>query len=395
MLRWLLWLVFLPVTLPVSVVRAIAARFWPCTVLQIEIEGALADVRGGRALGKGNNLLSLVRALEHAAGDPKLLQVNVHLEHATLGLGQAEELRAALLRVKESGKEVSVSAQTLGLAGYWVALGASKVVLCPTGSLDVAGVASEFTLLRGLLDQAGVRARMFAKGRYKSMREMFTEQQISSENREMLSSIVQELYGLLVDRVASARRLPDADVRSRIDEGPFRASEALRLGLIDELAYPDELEQRIEDDKRLRALDAEAYLRRKERRWNPHRAPLVAVLEVRGSIGAGKDGVGLGGGRTTGSTSFVEQVRRARENPRVDVDGVDWRGRGQVGSLGLDAEARCTARADPCRTPRGILLTQCRVGARRRGEADARCRCAVRRLRAKNGDSPSQAVRSL
>src|SRR5690606_8183222 len=129
------------------------------------------------------------------------------------GLARAEEMRAALDRFRAEGKQVIVYADELGLAGYWLALGASSIRLPPTGSLHVSRIAMEFTLLKGLLDRAGIRAQLLARGTYKSMREQFTEPRMSDANREMLTSLVTDLDHQLVERVASARHKSPDEVR--------------------------------------------------------------------------------------------------------------------------------------------------------------------------------------
>lgn len=318
MLRWLVWVLFLPVWFPWRLVQWGIRRAFPTTALRLRLAGKLADIAPTTFFGGGGpSLLGVLLALDRAARDPKLESVFVTLDELQLGLGQAEELREALAKVRASGKRVILHADTLGLAGYWVALGASHIVLSPLGSLEVTGIASEFTLLKGLLDKLGIQARLAARGEYKSMREVFSADEVSPANREMLQSLVADLYAALCERIAQARQLPESVVRQTLDEGPFNAQAALENRWVDELAYRDDLQKHLEASGKPRTLSWERYLERASRRWTPLRPVAVALLEVQGNIHQGKDSVGMRGRRATGSRSFIEAAKRVAENPRI------------------------------------------------------------------------------
>ena len=323
-MRWLFLLLFAPLWMPWRAIRWLRFHFGARPVLRIALSGSLPDVplkRGVlgwvRRSAGDPHLLGLLTALDEAGRDAKLETIVVRIGDLECGLGRAEEVRAALARVKAAGKRVVVHADQLGLAGYWVALGASKVWLSPQGSLDVCGVAMEFTLLKGLLDRVGVRAQLAARGRYKSMREMFSAEAISDANREMLESLVKDLHGQLVARVAEARSLSEEAVKQELDQGPFRAEEARERGLIDATRYWDELEEEL-DAKAARAHHLDGYQKWLRRRsfW-PRRGVRVALLRISGNIRSGHDRPGPSGTRSTGDRSLAHAIHSAVESRRV------------------------------------------------------------------------------
>jgi protease IV len=326
MLRWLL-VIFGVLILLLLAWRALGWLRWRARrpkLLQVVLSGALGDLpppsglRSWLRRSSGPDLPGLLELLDGACRDPKIEGLLVRLESLECGLGRAEEVRAALSRVRAAGKPVIVYADELGLAGYWVALGASSIRLPPTGSLNVSGVAMEFTLLDGVLDRAGVRAQLMARGKYKSMREMFTASEMSEANREMLTSLVADLSRQLVDLTASARHKSPEETQSVIDQGPFRAEEAKARGLIDMTQYYDELgeELGIEAGK---VQSAEAYrrLRRRGRLWRGRRGPSVALLNITGNIRSGHDRQGPNGPRATGHLSFRQALRRVVKSSKI------------------------------------------------------------------------------
>jgi protease-4 len=78
-------------------------------------------------------------------------------------------------------------------------------------------------------------------GRYKDFGDMFTRSDMSPETREVISSVVDGLYGNLVDRIAAARRRTPEEVRAIVDQGPFTAPQALKAGLVDRLGFEDQM----------------------------------------------------------------------------------------------------------------------------------------------------------
>lgn len=320
MLRWVIWFLLLPLRLPLLLLRAVVGRLRPTTVLRLELKGAIPDVSASTGVfdqRKQQPLLQVLSALRIAARDPRLRQVIVTLDGPHIGLGRAEELRVALSRCAAAGKEVIAVSEHLDLPSYWVALGAGKIVLHPTGMLDVVGVASRFTLLKGLLDKAGIRARLLARGEYKSMRETFAADEISDANREMLASLVENTFDQLRQRIAAARDIDADRVSAIIDRGPFRAAQAKELGLVDELAYVWDLSPERAGDRRLHATSGRAYVKRHSRRFLPTRSPRIALLEVDGTIRSGKNTYGPSGKRATGSASFSKALARIADDRAI------------------------------------------------------------------------------
>ena len=79
-------------------------------------------------------------------------------------------------------------------------------------------------------------------GEYKTAVNTFTEKGYTPAHREMDESLNRDLYEQIVRGIAEARKKTDADVRALIDEGPFLPEDALRAGLVDEVAYEDQVD---------------------------------------------------------------------------------------------------------------------------------------------------------
>ena len=323
-MRPLLWLLGLPVRVLVWAIRRAYVALHGYDALSLRVEGSLPDRRSGGSLlsalsgePPGLSLLDLLAALDRARKDPRIETIWVRLGAVHAGLARAGELRAAFARARDAGKRVVGHLEETGLAGYLVALGATQIVLPPGGALNVMGVASEVVLLKGLLDRVGIRAWMRARGKYKSARETFTETEMSPENREMTGALVADLYDQLVEAIAASRRLTKEAVRERLDQGPFSAEEALGFGLVDRVAYADDVEDELSKNKTWKPLRLERYMRLSTHLVKRGRPAVIALVEVTGTIKSGLSVPGRERPRATGSRSFVRQVKAVAEDRRV------------------------------------------------------------------------------
>ena len=144
---------------------------------------------------------------------------------------------------------------------YYLASVADRVYLLPSASLDLTGVATYEVFLRGTFDWIGTYPDFLHVGDYKTAVNTYLEKTFTPAHREMSESLNRSQYDQLVRTIANARKKPEAEVRALIDQGPFQPEDALRVGLIDEVAYEDELDDLV-DELRRRRLHRRRGLRR-------------------------------------------------------------------------------------------------------------------------------------
>ena len=84
----------------------------------------------------------------------------------------------------------------------------------------------------------------------------------------MDESLNRDLYEQIVRGIADGRKKNEADVRALIDEGPFLPEDALRAGLVDDVAYEDQVDDEAAATARPRADSANRRrrLRARQRR---------------------------------------------------------------------------------------------------------------------------------
>jgi len=286
--------------------------------------GALPEVEPddvvGQVFGRDvNTVRGFVEALHKASRDSRVR--SVLLIPSTLELpywGKVQEMRDAIVAFRKSGKKVTAFLEYGGDREYYLASAADRVFLMPTSSLDLTGVASYEMFLRGTFDKVGAYPDFVHIGDYKTAPNQYTQKGFTPAHREMAQSLNRDMYEQLVSGVAEGRKKSDDEVRTLFDQGPFVASKALEAGLVDELAYEDELDDRVPElgdgDRRIEGSDyqrispASVGLRPRSR---------IAVLYIVGTIASGKGGFDPVNGSIAGSEAIVEQIRKIRDDSSI------------------------------------------------------------------------------
>ncbi|TMB13816.1 MAG: signal peptide peptidase SppA, partial [Deltaproteobacteria bacterium] len=185
----------------------------------------------------------------------------------------------------------------------------------------VNGFAATALFAAAGLDKLGVKAEFFRVGAYKNAPDLFTRTGMSGEQREVESSLLDDLYGRYVKRISDTRHLDESKVKSLLDEGILKPGEAVQAGLIDGLVYPDQLEEEAG-----KVLGAKVILNKvgteepalRELRWGGR--PRIAVVRVVGDIVRGEGGRDpFGVVRLAGSDGIIGRIRHAADDPAVSA----------------------------------------------------------------------------
>ena len=184
------------------------------------------------------NIWSILR---HAANDPRIKAVILEPDHANPGWAKMQEIHADLETFRKSGKPLIAWLRAPATRDYYLATACSKIYLAPTDLLNVKGLALQTMYFKGSLDKLGVTVDVEHAGKYKDYGDMFTRSTMSSETREVMNSLADDLYGDLVGTIAKGRAKDDTTVRTTLDNGPFLALQAKSAGLIDDLQYEDQV----------------------------------------------------------------------------------------------------------------------------------------------------------
>lgn len=231
--------------------------------------------------------------------------------------GKIQEIRGALEDFKTSGKYVHAWLEYAGDREYFLASVADRVYLLPSASLDLTGVATYEVFLRGTFDWIGTYPDFLHVGDYKTAVNTYLERTYTPAHREMSESLNRSQYDQLVRAIADARKKPEAEVRALIDQGPFQPEDALRVGLIDEVAYEDELDDLVEELAGASHVEDDDYAQVSWPAAGASRGAKIAVINAAGVINSGTSGFDPVNGAVVGADSLVKYIRAARADRSI------------------------------------------------------------------------------
>lgn len=221
--------------------------FAPYNVAEVSVEGPIQrDRSGGFPSGPGGTTADeIVEQVEQADSDDNVDALIMHLNTPGGEVVPSDDIRAAAQDFE--GPTVAYATDTCASGGYWIASGCDHIFAREGSIVGSIGVLGSRPNLAGLADKLGVEYEQLTAGEYKDAG--FPLKEFTEEDREYLQEIVDGYYETFIDRVAEGRDLEREAVReteARVYLGP----DAEELGLVDELADHDEVEEYLADELR-------------------------------------------------------------------------------------------------------------------------------------------------
>jgi protease-4 len=188
-----------------------------------------------------DGVTDILNAIEAAKNDDKIKGISILNNQSQLGLAQMKSVRDKLEEFKKTGKFVYAYANYYSQDEYYLNSIANKVYLNPVGEVDFKGLSAEILYLKELQEKSGVKFEVIRHGKYKSAVEPFLAQEMSPENREQMTVLLQSIWNTIVADIAKSRKLTVAQLDAIANTLGARTPElALANKLVDQVAYEDE-----------------------------------------------------------------------------------------------------------------------------------------------------------
>jgi protease-4 len=295
----------------------------PGSALVVELSGEYVEAPElpllARLLGaRGVPLVSLLSELAKAERDPRVARLVVRLSDLELGWAKAQEVRAALARLREKGRRVIAHLELESYGAnleYYVASAADEVYLAPATRSPFAGLAAEYLFLGGLFERIGVEIEYERVGRYKSAAETLAERRMSEPHREMANSLLDSIEAQFVAAIAEGRGLTPTRVREVIDLAPATAEEIAAAGLADGVLFYDELLEKLGDPP---LVEWEDWARVPPESLGFRPEATLALVYGAGPVVTGESDGTRRGEAVLASRTVSEALVSAAEDPEID-----------------------------------------------------------------------------
>ena len=262
----------------------------------------------------------IIANIDAAKDDPNISGIFLELTSIGTSTANIEELRNHLKSFKTSGKFVITYSEMMGQNAYYLATAGDEIFINPAGTLDIHGMASQVMFYKNLLDKLDIDVQII-KGpdnKYKSAVEPYYLDKMSDANREQLSQLLATIWSKITDDIHNDRDVSVERLNELADSLTlaFNAQAAVDEGLIDGLAYRDEIIARIKSLAGIKSSDDLNILTNSQyasvRPEPKQKKEFIAVIYANGQIVDGE-----GDDSTIGSITLSKAIREARQDDAV------------------------------------------------------------------------------
>ena len=298
------------------------------SVLTLHVAGSLPDYVPDDPLrrffgGNEQSLTSLIEQFKKAKVDKRIKVILLEIDMSGAGWGKSEEIRDAIADFRSSGKPVYAYLEYGMNKEYYIASACDKIYLAPPGELFINGLAADVMFFRGSLDKLGIYPDMYQIGKYKSAGDMFTRKDMSEAHREFMNALLDDLFNRYVDSIAKGRGKSADEMRTIIDDAPYGAAKAKEVGLVDGVAYRDEVEKELKtklgykESDQLRLVKSYDYQQVEPESLGLNEGEKIAVIYASGDIGSGQSENSPSGSTSIGSDTLSKAINDAREDKSI------------------------------------------------------------------------------
>lgn len=267
-----------------------------------------------------DGLINVLQAIDYAKTDDKIKGISIENNTSYLGITQRKAIAEKLDEFKKTGKFVVAYADNYSQGEYYLASVADTVYLNPMGGIDFKGLASEVLYMKDLQDKTGIKMEVIRHGKFKSAVEPFLQQNMSAENREQLTVLLNSIWESFVNDVSKNRKISVAslnDVATNLNAR--NANLALENKLIDKIAYIDQYYNGIKKalgikyDDDINEIDVLEYVESTHLKSTKIGAKdQIALIFAQGEIKGGEGSI-----NSIGEGSISRALKAARKNDKI------------------------------------------------------------------------------
>ena len=266
----------------------------------------------------GIGLYEFKEAIKNAAENDNVKGILLETPGLMAGLSSIDELRNALEEFKASGKFIISYSEMYTEGAYYLASVADEVYLNPDFSmLEFNGLNIEGMYFKGLFEKLEIEPITFKVGDYKEISEPFDRDNMSAGVKKRYTELLAIIHRNILNKVALSRSLTFEEVKNISDSALVNLeSDAVKYGLVDKLAYRDEVmdilkeKLEVEEDKAINFVSYSKYRNSfKNFKSSKNR---ISVIMASGNIVSGK-----GDNNNIGSAKYAKEIKKAAEDSNI------------------------------------------------------------------------------
>jgi protease-4 len=274
-------------------------------------------------LNEEQTLRDVVDAIDRGASDDRVVGIIAKIGAAPMGMAQTQEIRDAVQRFRAHKKFAIAYSETFGEFGpgnsaYYLATAFDHIYLQPSGDVGLTGIILESPFIKGTLSKLGVTFHGDHRYEYKNALNFYTESKYTGPHKEAMTALMTSWFNQMKAGICQARQIAPEKFQAIVDAGPYLGQEAVTAGLIDAVAYRDQ----VYSDAKNIAGDGSEFLYLNKylaRAGHPHdRGKTIALIYGVGGVTRGKSNYDpVQGSQNMGSDTVAGAIRAAVEDNNV------------------------------------------------------------------------------
>ncbi len=279
-------------------------------------------------------LFDVLQAIKKAKNDDKIKGISIESDYINAGITQLDDIRNALIDFKKSGKFVYAYGNSVSQGAYYLGSAADKYYLNPSGGIELKGMSAEVTFFKSFAEKYGIGIQVIRHGKFKAAVEPFLKDEISPENKEQLSTLLNDIWSNTSSKIAASRNISGSDFKTITDSlYAYLPDLSLKHKLADQLIQKSEYDNiikkklKIDADKKINKISFAKYAGTVKNESGKNK---IAILYASGAINNGK------GYDAIYAENYVKEIKKLQKDD--DVKAVVFRINSPGGSANASDE---------------------------------------------------------
>jgi protease IV len=219
----------------------------------LQIEGTIDDSR------------DILRELKRFKEAPWIKAIVVRIDSPGGAVAPTQEIFEEIQKTAKTKPFIASMGGMATSGGYYIASACERILANPGTLTGSIGVIMQLTNLEEVMKKVGVKGYNIKSGANKDIGSPF--QPLSTEGREILQSLVDNVHAQFVGAVAKARGMDEKKVRKLADGRVYSGSQAKELGLVDQFGTLDDAIEFAASRAGLEPSPAVYYSTMEQERW--------------------------------------------------------------------------------------------------------------------------------
>ena len=230
------------------------------------------------------------------------------------GFATAFAVHGLLEEFRKSGKRIMFYSDQIGNLSLYLGSACDQIVTLSEGQVNAVGLVARVVFLGETLKKIGIELEVERRSEFKNAPERFAATTFSAAHRQNVTGLLEGLYDHWLETVSTGRKLSTDALRAAVDNAPLLSERALEAGLIDQIAFEDELT--------LNATPMRDALRFAPSSLGWDASEGIALVSIEGAISDGESRnvpipIPLLGGKQAGGYSIVRALRSAAQDKNI------------------------------------------------------------------------------